>query len=72
MVQTEMITTKDGRTLVKTFSDMNRKIIQNGTGKVYVTAIDPIEADRTYTESEEEIKKAPEKGWRWNHGKHNR
>ena len=46
---------KDGRELVKTYSDTFHKIIQDGTGAVYDEAIDPVDSGRTYTESEEVI-----------------
>ena len=54
MIKTETITI-NGRTLVRTYSDANRMIKQNGTGAVYSEAYDPVGSGRTYTETEEEI-----------------
>lgn len=44
----------NGRTLVKTYSDSNKYIIQNETGAKYSEAID-IPYKYTYTESDEDI-----------------
>ena len=46
--------------LVKTYSDEGYKIRQDGTGRVYDTAIDPADTGRTYTETEEPIAWATE------------
>lgn len=46
----------NGRTLVKTYSDSNKYIIQNETGVKYSEAID-IPYKYTYTESDEDIPK---------------
>ena len=46
--------------LVKTYSDEGYKIRQDGTGRVYDTAIDPADTGRTYTETEEPIAGATE------------
>ena len=54
MIKTETIT-KNGRTLVRTYSDANRMIQQDGTGAVYAEAYDPVGSGRTYTETEESI-----------------
>ena len=54
MIKTEAITI-NGRTLVRTYSDANRMIKQDGTGAVYSEAYDPVDSGRTYTETEEEI-----------------
>lgn len=44
----------NGRELVKTYSDNNKYIIQNGTGVYYTEAVD-VPNKYTYTESEKEI-----------------
>lgn len=54
MIKIETITI-NGRTLVRTYSDANRMIQQDGTGAVYSEAYDPVGSGRTYTETEEEI-----------------
>ena len=54
MIKTEAITI-NGRTLVRTYSDANRMIKQDGTGAVYAEAYDPVGSGRTYTETEESI-----------------
>ena len=54
MIKSETITI-NGRTLVRTYSDANRMIKQDGTGAVYAEAYDPADSGRTYTETEEEI-----------------
>ena len=46
---------KDGTVLVRTYSDSNHYIIQDGTGIEYSEAIDPENMNRTYTESEKTI-----------------
>ena len=45
----------DGTVLVRTYSDSNHYIIQDGTGIEYSEAIDPENMNRTYTESEKII-----------------
>ena len=54
MIKTEAITI-NGRAFVRTYSDANRMIKQDGTGAVYSEAYDPVDSGRTYTETEEEI-----------------
>ena len=54
MIKSETITI-NGRTLVRTYSDSNRMIKQDGTGAIYAEAYDPADSGRTYTETEEEI-----------------
>ena len=54
MIKTEAITI-NGRTLVRTYSDANMMIKQDGTGAVYAEAYDPAGSGRTYTETEESI-----------------
>ena len=54
MIKSETITIS-GRTLVRTYSDANRMIRQDGTGNIYSEAVDPVDSGRTYTETEEEI-----------------
>lgn len=54
MIATENITI-GGRELVRTYSDANRMIKQDGTGNIYSEAVDPVGSGRTYTETEEEI-----------------
>ena len=53
MIKTETITI-NGRTFVRTYSDANRMIQQDGTGAIYAEAYDPADSGRTYTETEEE------------------
>lgn len=54
MIATEAFKTRsDGVKLIRTYSDENRKIIQNETGIVYSEAIDIEGAPYTYSESEE-------------------
>ena len=45
-------TLEDGTVLVRTYSDSNHYIIQDGTGIEYSEAIDPENMNRTYIESE--------------------
>ena len=54
MIKIETITI-NGRTLVRTYSDANRMIRQDGTGAVYAEAYDPVGSGRTDTETEESI-----------------
>lgn len=54
MIQTESFTI-NGRALIRTYSDIGKMLIQDGTGIEYSEAIDPIEMNRTYTESENDI-----------------
>lgn len=53
MIKQETITI-NGRTLVKTYSDNNKYIIQNETGVKYSEAVD-VPNRYTYTESNEDI-----------------
>ena len=53
MIVTELIDDHPG--LVKTFSDAGMMIIQDDTGYMYGEAIDPIDAHRSYTESDIKI-----------------
>lgn len=53
MIQTETYE-KNGRTLVRTYSDAGYRIRQDGTGAVYDEAVDPVEMGRTYTETDEQ------------------
>lgn len=55
MIKQETITI-NGRTLIKTYSDNNKYIIQNETGIKYEEAVD-IPNKHTYTESNEDIPK---------------
>ena len=48
-------TLEDGTVLIRTYSDSNHYIIQDGTGIEYSEAIDPEQMNRTYTESERVI-----------------
>ena len=48
-------TLEDGTVLIRTYSDSNHYIIQDGTGIEYSEAIDPKNMNRTYTESEKII-----------------
>ena len=54
MIKSETITI-NGRTFVRTYSDANRMIQQDGTGAIYAEAYDPVDSGRTYTETEAEI-----------------
>lgn len=54
MIKTETITI-NCRTFVRTYSDANRMIKQDGTGAMYSEAIDPADSGRTYTETDELI-----------------
>ena len=54
MIKTETVT-MNNRTFVRTYSDANLMIKQDGTGAVYSEAYDPADSGRTYTETEEEI-----------------
>lgn len=55
MIKQETITV-NGRTLVKTYSDSGKYIIQNETGVKYSEAVD-VPNKYTYKESEEDIEK---------------
>ena len=57
MIQTETYE-KNGRTLVRTYSDAGYRIRQDGTGAVYDEAVDPVEMGRTYTETDEQRRDA--------------
>ena len=48
-------TLSDGTVLIRTYSDKNHYIIQDGTGIEYIDAIDPEHMNRTYSESEKII-----------------
>ena len=48
-------TLEDGTVLIRTYSDSNHYIIQDGTGIEYSEAIDLENMNRTYTESEKVI-----------------
>lgn len=50
----------DGVKLFRTYSDENRKLIQNETGIVYSEAIDVENAPYTYSESDEFNEEIPE------------
>ena len=54
MIKTETIT-MNNRTLVRTYSDANLMIRQDGTGAVYSEAYDPADSGRTYSETDKEI-----------------
>ena len=54
MIKIETITI-NGRTLVRTYSDANRMIRQDGTGNIYSEAVDPVGSGRTYTETDTPI-----------------
>lgn len=59
MIKTETITI-NGRTLVRTYSDANRMIQQDGTGNIYSEAVDPLNSGRTYTETDIVIERTKE------------
>ena len=48
-------TLSDGIVLIRTYSDNNHYIIQDGTGIEYLEAIDPEHMSRIYTESERSL-----------------
>lgn len=48
-------TLEDGTILVRTYSDSNHYIIQDGTGIEYSETIDPENMNRTYIESERTV-----------------
>ena len=53
MIKKEYYTTlEDGTVLIRTYSDSNHYIIQDGTGMEYSEARDPEHMNRTYTERE--------------------
>ena len=54
MIKTEIVT-MNNRTLVRTYSDANLMIKQDGTWAVYSEAYDPVDSGRTYTETDEII-----------------
>ena len=54
MIKSETITI-NGRAFVRTYSDANRMIKQDGTGAMYSEAYDPVDSGRTYSETDEEI-----------------
>lgn len=54
MIKTETVT-MNNRTFVRTYSDANLMIKQDGTGAVYSEAYDPVDSGRTYTETDKEI-----------------
>ena len=41
-----------GKTYDRAYSDVNKKIAQDGTGIIYDEAIDPENSGRTYTETD--------------------
>lgn len=53
-------TLSDGTVLIRTYSDKNHYIIQDGTGIEYLEAIDPEHMNRTYTESERVVEERAE------------
>lgn len=59
MIATENITI-GGRELVRTYSDANRMIQQDGTGNIYSEAVDPLNSGRTYTETDIVIERTEE------------
>ena len=58
IVREEYKTRSDGVKLFRTYSDENRKMIQNETGIVFTEAIDVANAPYTYCESTEVIEVA--------------
>jgi hypothetical protein len=55
IVREEYKTRSDGVNLFRTYSDENRKIIQNETGIIFTEAIDVENSPYTYSESTEVI-----------------
>lgn len=60
IIREEFMTRADGVKLFRTYSDENRKIIQNETGIVYGEAIDVENAPYTYSEYDEFNEELPE------------
>lgn len=58
MIKTETYT-KDGRELIRWYSDSNKYIRNDQTGGVYTEAIDLVSSGYTYTETAEEIPDNP-------------
>ena len=54
MIKTENVYV-NGLALVRTYSDANRMIQQDGTGNIYSEAVDPVGSGRTYTETDTPI-----------------
>lgn len=53
MIITELYEVReDGVRLMRTYSDKNMKIMQDGTGALYEEAVDPEFTGRTYTETD--------------------
>ena len=59
MIATENITI-GGRELVRTYSDADLMIRQDGTGNIYSEAVDPLNSGRTYTETDIVIERTEE------------
>lgn len=59
MIATENITI-GGRELIRTYSDANLMIKQDGTEIVYSEAVDPVGSGRTYTETDITIEQTEE------------
>lgn len=59
MIKSETITI-NGRAFVRTYSDANRMIRQDGTGNIYSEAVDPLNSGRTYTETDIVIERTEE------------
>ncbi len=59
MIATEHITI-GGRELIRTYSDANLMIKQDGTEIVYTEAVDPVGSGRTYTETDIAIEQTEE------------
>lgn len=51
---------KNGRRLVRTYSDARLMIKQDGTEIVYTEAVDPVGSGRTYTETDIAIEQTEE------------
>ena len=56
MIKTENIYV-NGLALVRTYSDANRMIQQDGAGNIYSEAVDPVGSGRTYTETDTPIER---------------
>lgn len=50
----------DGIDLIRTYSDIDMMIQQDGTGNLYSEAIDPVTMGRTYTETDIPIEREAE------------
>ena len=60
IVQTRFRFEPDGWDFIRSYSDLGVFIRQDGTGELYVEAVDPVKAGRTYTETDIPIEEKSE------------